>query len=200
MDDEQTITSFLEEKADTPNESVSDEEVIEEFTTEESKDGGNKAAGEKASKESGKNKGGTSEERDEEETRKSQVRQAVQLTEKVSQFLNDGKSKAMTLPTPGGVGMLLIAIFVLLWTLVPTKSGFTRMQLLWMVLHDQVVLEGAQYPTEAQSNFSVPTTAFTQPVVTNPVSLQIAALTGIAPPVMGGGPLFGLTDFSQEPL
>lgn len=38
------------------------------------------------------------------------------------------------MPTPGGIGLLLAAIFILLWAVVPVNGGHTRLTLLWMTL------------------------------------------------------------------
>lgn len=36
--------------------------------------------------------------------------------------------------TPGGIGLLLLAIFFLLWAVVPVNGGKTRLELLWLTL------------------------------------------------------------------
>lgn len=41
---------------------------------------------------------------------------------------------ASNIKTPGGIGLLLLAIFILLWAVVPVNGGKTRAQLFWLTL------------------------------------------------------------------
>lgn len=43
-------------------------------------------------------------------------------------------SWADSVPTPGGIGLLLVVIFLFLWAIVPVNGGNTRLQLLWKTL------------------------------------------------------------------
>lgn len=42
--------------------------------------------------------------------------------------------------TPGGIGLLLLALFILLWMIVPVNGGHTRFGLLWLTLTGQTSL------------------------------------------------------------
>lgn len=55
-------------------------------------------------------------------------------------------------PTPGGIGLLLIVIFVLLWALIPVdKEGYTRLQLLWFTVMGRTQLQGGQNAQNAMT-------------------------------------------------
>lgn len=53
---------------------------------------------------------------------------------------------AANLPTPGGIGLLLVILFVLLWMVVPVNNSngqhYTRMQLLWYTLTGRTAIGG----------------------------------------------------------
>ena len=58
--------------------------------------------------------------------------------QRVLNRLNEGSQKltswADRVPTPGGIGVLVLLIFLFLWAIVPVNGQYTRMQLLWLTL------------------------------------------------------------------
>lgn len=194
--DSQIIESFVQGSNETADQPATDEEVIEEFTETKEEGGDGEDKGE----------GGDEEDEDKGDKGNRVTQETVKFLEKASRKAAQGSDWLAALPTPGGIGLLLLAIILILWTLIPTKSGYTRLQLLWMVIHDQVRLTGAQYPDESQNAFATPTSAFVQPTVTNPVSLELAQLSGgiLGLPGTTGGTVTPLSvpDFSNpvEPV
>lgn len=51
------------------------------------------------------------------------------------------------LETPGGIGLLLFALFVLLWMIVPVNGGHTRFGLLYLTLTGQTYLPDDSIPS-----------------------------------------------------
>lgn len=61
---------------------------------------------------------------------------------------------ASNLPTPGGIGILLLVIFIMMWAIIPVdKAGYTRMQLLWLTVTGRTHLHGSsvQYADQLSS-------------------------------------------------
>jgi hypothetical protein len=54
--------------------------------------------------------------------------------------------------TPGGVGLLLLALFILLWMIVPVNGGHTRFGLLWLTLTGQTYLPDDTIPTASSGS------------------------------------------------
>lgn len=51
------------------------------------------------------------------------------------------QAQVASLPTPGGIGAMLLILFFFIWVVVPVNSGYTRVQLLWLMLQDKVYLQ-----------------------------------------------------------
>jgi hypothetical protein len=87
-------------------------------------------------------------------------------------------------PTPGGIGLLLLVIFILLWALIPVdKEGYTRLQLLWFTVMGRTSLQGST----AQKN-----------------AATVAAMSDVTSPLLGvtglGAAVQSTTqDFSVSP-
>ena len=55
-------------------------------------------------------------------------------------------------PTPGGIGLLLLIIFVMLWVLIPVdQQGYTRLQLLWFTVMGRTELQGSRNQQNAET-------------------------------------------------
>lgn len=52
--------------------------------------------------------------------------------------LNSFADRISALSTPGGIGILIAALILMVWIMIPTPSGQTRMQLLWCIITGQV--------------------------------------------------------------
>ena len=66
------------------------------------------------------------------------------LAQGVSDFGQGIVNWAESWPTPGGIGLLLLVIFILLWALIPVdQQGYTRLQLLWFTLMGRTSLQGS---------------------------------------------------------
>lgn len=50
---------------------------------------------------------------------------------------------AESVPTPGGIGILLLLIFLFLWAIVPVNGKRTRAELLWLTLMGQTTMADA---------------------------------------------------------
>lgn len=59
---------------------------------------------------------------------------AQNLQNGISAISDKLTSWADAVPTPGGIGLLLFAIFFLIWAIVPVNGDKTRLQLLWLTL------------------------------------------------------------------
>lgn len=65
---------------------------------------------------------------------------------------------ASSWPTPGGIGLLLVILFVLLWALIPVDDqGYTRLQLLWFTLMGRTQLQGSQNQQNAMNETALAT-------------------------------------------
>lgn len=53
------------------------------------------------------------------------------------------ESWAERIPTPGGIGVLLLAIFFLLWAVVPVNGKHTRLELLWLTFTGRTSMASA---------------------------------------------------------
>lgn len=71
----------------------------------------------------------------EERLQTNQLASAVEgLTGKAKETGSRLESWAANVKTPGGIGLLLIVIFIFLWAIVPVNGGKTRGQLFWLTL------------------------------------------------------------------
>lgn len=71
-------------------------------------------------------------ERERQEANKSALQQALEKPSGIALRTSNWLSSA---PTPGGIGMLLLALLFFLWVIVPVNAaGDTRMKLLWYTL------------------------------------------------------------------
>lgn len=62
------------------------------------------------------------------------VQGLADLAEKGRDLGSRVEAWASNVRTPGGIGLLLLAIFILLWAVVPVNGGKTRGQLFWLTL------------------------------------------------------------------
>jgi multidrug efflux pump subunit AcrA (membrane-fusion protein) len=77
---------------------------------------------------------------------------ASNLADSVSSIGTGIASWASSWPTPGGIGLLLIVIFILLWALIPVDDqGYTRMQLLWFTVMGRTELQGSTTQQNAET-------------------------------------------------
>lgn len=92
---------------------------------------------------------------------------------------------AASRPTPGGILVILLVIFIFLWLIIPVNGSNTRAKLLWKVLFEQNMKVSGAQPAPSS------TQAFTQPSSTNvPTASQMSsALPGVVSTVVdfGGG-------------
>lgn len=58
---------------------------------------------------------------------------------------------AAALKTPGGIGLLIGVLMFMIWVMVPTSSGLTRLQLLWAVITGQAQWSPQVQQTEEQA-------------------------------------------------
>lgn len=82
------------------------------------------------------------EERIAEEEREAQRGTLAGLANTVADTASSLNNRVASFPTPGGIGLLLFVLIIFVWMLVPTKNGYTRMQLLYLTLRDQTTLTG----------------------------------------------------------
>jgi hypothetical protein len=74
------------------------------------------------------------------------------LADNVSNIGTGIANWASSWPTPGGIGLLLIVLFILLWALIPVDDqGYTRMQLLWFTVMGRTQLQGSTDAQNAQT-------------------------------------------------
>lgn len=75
---------------------------------------------------------------------------AEQATTAIQQSLTDAAGRLTdriaSWDTPGGIGLMLLALFILLWMIVPVNGGHTRFGLLWLTLTGQTYLPDDNIP------------------------------------------------------
>lgn len=87
-----------------------------------------------------------------------QARDAEQATTQIQSNLTDAGNRLAERiagwDTPGGIGLLLLALFILLWMIVPVNGGHTRFGLLWLTLTGQTYLPDDTIPDSSGSSGS----------------------------------------------
>ena len=69
---------------------------------------------------------------------------------------------AASIPTPGGIFVVLVAIFVTLWVLIPVnQQGYTRAELLWLTVLGRTAIKGS---SQEQAKTSSSIFSGTEPV------------------------------------
>jgi len=74
--------------------------------------------------------------------------------------VGDLHGKIADMPTPGGIGILLIILLIFIWAVIPVnKQGgvsYTRLGLLWLTLTGRTYLQGRKSITEGYTVFAGP--------------------------------------------
>lgn len=102
------------------------------------------------------------------------------------------QSWASNLPTPGGLGLLIIVLFVFMWAIVPVNtsggSHYTRLQLLYYTLTGRTTLGGpAETPTS--------TTGASTTTTNTSTTVAASQANGVLP--ISSLSLFNLPDFTS---
>ncbi len=73
---------------------------------------------------------------------------ASSVSETISEKIDPTAQKIGSMPTPGGLGLLVAILLVLLWIVIPVNTqGDTRLKLLWYTLGGRTTLTGAINPS-----------------------------------------------------
>lgn len=114
----------------------------------------------------------------------------TQQGQRVLNRLNEGSQKltswADRVPTPGGIGVLLLLIFLFLWAIVPVNGQYTRLQLMWLTLTGRTKMASTPDAANTPTGGNLPpNTPFEGPFIQN---LPVAVNTGT-----------GVGDFTAPP-
>lgn len=76
---------------------------------------------------------------------------AQQVADAIGERASRWADAAAALKTPGGIGLLIGVLMFMIWVMVPTSSGLTRLQLLWAVITGQAQWSPQVQQTEEQA-------------------------------------------------
>lgn len=100
---------------------------------------------------------------------------AIEVADNVSEVAGNIQEWIASRPTPGGIMVILLVIFIFLWLIVPVNGQYTRAQLLWMTVFEERTnirgsvsgLDAYQVPQPSSATGSQPSSSL--PTVTNTV-------------------------------
>lgn len=93
---------------------------------------------------------------------------------------DDIKDAVSSIHITAGLGIAFVVLMFLLWALVPTASGYTRLQLLWFTIIGQTKLSTDTSPSPTSQSPSTPSTPGPQgPLVTIPTQPTQPAQPGL---------------------